>query len=134
MLLVFVADFSTAVHCRDKLLIQILLQKKKRKRINFKQKENWKKTQQCELDFFSVTVQYFRSIAINNLLSCLRSITSTFFLHYCILLPMPRVLLRQLHLMYTVLGKTVSCSCWKGCLVVPVHWEAIKSILQLCKV
>lgn len=52
MLLVFVADFSTAVHCRDKLLIQILLQEKKWKRINFKQKENWKKHNNVNWIFF----------------------------------------------------------------------------------
>lgn len=50
MLLVFVADFSTAVHCRDKLLIQILLQKKKKNQ--FQTEGKLKKTQQCELDFF----------------------------------------------------------------------------------
>lgn len=52
MLLVFVADFSTAVHCRDKLLIQILLQKKKEKKNQFQTEGKLKKTQQCELDFF----------------------------------------------------------------------------------
>lgn len=59
MLLVFVADFSNAVHCRDKLLIQILLQKKNEKE-TISNRRKTEKTQQCELDFFLLQYNIFQ--------------------------------------------------------------------------
>lgn len=52
MLLVFVADFSTAVHCRDKLLIQILLQKKKEKESISNRRKTEKKHNNVNWIFF----------------------------------------------------------------------------------